>query len=223
MKNSKLTLITFICLFVISCIAIETRAGVSDQEKTAKKILDATGIQGGFIVHVGCGDGKLTAALRADDSYLVHGLDKDAKSVEQARRFIQSLGLYGKVSVEQCKGGRLPYVDNLVNLLVSEDLGDISMDEVMRVLCPNGVAYIKKGRNFRKIVKKRPKELDDWTHYLHDASNNAVSLDTIVAPPRGLQWTCGPEYARSHEHFGSVSAMVTSGGRVFYIIDEGPI
>ncbi len=223
MKNRKLTLIILTCLFVISCIAIETRAGVSDYEKTAKKILDATGTQGGFIVHLGCGDGKLTAALRAGDSYLVHGLDKNAKSVEQAREHIQSLGLYGKVCVDQCKGGRLPYVDNLVNLLVSEGLGGISMDEVMRVLCPNGVAYIKKGRDFRKIVKKRPKEIDDWTHYLHDASNNAVSLDTIVAPPRGLQWTCGPEYARSHEHFGSVSAMVTSGERVFYIIDEGPI
>ncbi|UCF17423.1 MAG: PQQ-binding-like beta-propeller repeat protein, partial [Phycisphaerales bacterium] len=32
-----------------------------------------------------------------------------------------------------------------------------------------------------------------------------------------------PQYARSHEHFGSVSAMVSSDGRVFYIIDEGPI
>ena len=51
----------------------------------------------------------------------------------------------------------------------------------------------------------------------------AVSNDTTVGPAQGLHWTCGPEYARSHEHFSSVSAMVTAGGRVFYIIDEGPI
>jgi outer membrane protein assembly factor BamB len=223
MKKRNLTLIKIVCLFAISCIALEAKAVISNQENSAKKILDATGIQGGFIVHVGCGDGKLTAALRPGNSYLVHGLDKDEKNVERAREYIQSLGLYGKVTIARCKGRHLPYIDNIVNLLVSEDLGGISMEEVMRVLCPNGVAYIKKGRDFRKIVKKRPKEIDDWTHYLHDASNNAVSNDTIVAPPRGLQWTCGPEYARSHEHFGSVSAMVTSGGRVFYIIDEGPI
>lgn len=79
---------------------------MSNQEDAAKKILDATGVQGGFIVHVGCGDGKLTAALRAGDSDLVHGLDKDAKSVKGAREYIQSLGIYGKVSIDQCKGRR---------------------------------------------------------------------------------------------------------------------
>ena len=30
--------------------------------------------------------------------------------------------------------------DNLVNLVVAEDLGEVRMDEVMRVLCPGGVA-----------------------------------------------------------------------------------
>ncbi|NIP55124.1 MAG: PQQ-binding-like beta-propeller repeat protein, partial [Phycisphaerae bacterium] len=220
MNNIKLTFAGFVCLFVISCIAIEAQAGVSNQEEAAKKILGATGIQGGFIVHVGCGHGRLTAALRAGDSYLVHGLDKDAKSVEQAREYIQSLGLYGKVSVDQCNGRHLPYIDNLVNLLVSEDLGSISMDEVMRVLCPNGVAYIKKGRNWKKIVKKRPKELDDWTHYLHDASNNAVSHDTVVGPPRRMQWVGSPRWARHHDRMSSVSAVVSAGGRIFYILDE---
>ncbi len=72
-------------------------------------------------------------------------------------------------------------------------------------------------------TKPVPNTIDDWPHYLYDPSNNAVSKDTVVAPPRGLRWTCGPEYARSHEHFGSVSAMVSAAGRVFYIIDEGPI
>ena len=220
MKNRNLTSIRFVCLFVMSCVALEAKAGVSIQEKAAKKILDATGIQGGFIVHVGCGDGKLTAALRPSDSYLVHGLDKNAKSIGQAREYIQSLGLYGKVSVDRCTSRRLPYIDNLVNLLVSEDLGGISMDEVMRVLCPNGVAYIKKGWRWKKIVKERPKEIDDWTHYLHDASNNAVSHDTVVGPPRRMQWVGSPRWARHHDRMSSVSAVVSAGGRIFYILDE---
>ena len=50
---------------------------------------------------------------------------------------------YGEVSVVQFSGEQLPYVDNLVNLLVAEDLGDVSMDEVLRVLVPNGVAMVK--------------------------------------------------------------------------------
>ena len=46
-------------------------------------ILKATGVRGGLVVHLGCGDGRLTAALHADDSYLVHGLGKDAADVEK--------------------------------------------------------------------------------------------------------------------------------------------
>jgi len=174
-------------------------------------------------VHVGCGDGKLTPALRAGDGYLVHGLDTDAEDIRKARQRIQSLGLYGQVSVERFDGKHLPYVDKLVNLVVSEKLGDVAMDEVMRVLCPNGVAYIRRNGKWAKTVKPRPSQIDEWTHFLYDATNNAVSDDSVVGPPRQLQWVAGPQYARSHDHLASVSAAVSAGGHIFYIVDEGPI
>jgi len=220
-RCGSLTKLTFV--WCIWCTSSVVMAQVSNYQQKAKEILDAAGVKGGLIVHIGSGDGKLTAALRARGSYLVHGLDTDANKVRQARQYIQFLGMYGNVVVGQLDGKRLPYIDNLVNLVVAEDIGNVPMDEVMRVLAPNGVAYLREDGQWKRTVKPRPEEIDEWTHYLYDASNNAVSCDTIVAPPRGLQWTCGPEYARSHEHFGSVSAMVTSAGRVFYIIDEGPI
>ncbi len=44
---------------------------------TAEAIFEATGVKGGFAIHVGSGDGKLTAGLRANDSYQVQGLDGD--------------------------------------------------------------------------------------------------------------------------------------------------
>ena len=200
-----------------------------DQRGRAREILDATGVKGGLVVHLGCGDGRLTAALHAGDSYLVHGLDATRANVAKAREHIQSLGLYGKVSVARLDGKRLPYVDNLVNLVVAEDLGGVAMDEVMRVLCPNGVAYVKQGgpvvggggAKWAKTVKPRPKEIDEWTHYLHDPSNNAVAHDTVVAPPRRLQWVGSPRWARHHDRMASLSALVSSGGRLFYIFDEG--
>ena len=43
----------------------------------AKQILAAAGVQSGLIVHLGCGDGRLTAALRAGDAYVVHGLARN--------------------------------------------------------------------------------------------------------------------------------------------------
>jgi outer membrane protein assembly factor BamB len=193
-----------------------------DADALAREILDATGVQGGLVVHVGCDDGKLTAALRANDSYSVHGLDADPANVAKAREHIRSLGVYGIVAVDHLRGAKLPYVDNSVNLIVSEDLGAVPMAEVRRALCPNGVAYVKDSGAWTKTVKPRPAALDDWTHYLHSAGNNAVSHDTVVGPPRRLQWVGSPKWARHHDHMASTSAAVSAGGRLFYIFDEGP-
>jgi outer membrane protein assembly factor BamB len=192
---------------------------LTPERQQASEILHATGIQGGLIVHLGCGDGKLTAALRVDDRFLVHGLDADAGNVDRARRNVQSLGLYGPVSVEQWTGKRLPYVDNLVNLVVAEDLGKTPMDEVLRVLVPHGVALI----GGKKTVKPWPKEIDEWTHFLHGPDNNAVARDRAVGIPRSIQWVSGPSWGRSHEELASMSAAVTAQGRIYYIFDEAPL
>jgi outer membrane protein assembly factor BamB len=188
----------------------------------AGKILDATGVRGGLVVHIGCGDGQLTAALRAGESFVVHGLDADPAKVASTRRHLRAEGIYGSVSVDRLTGGRLPYTDNLVNLVVSQGLGNVSREEVMRVLAPGGVAYLKSDDKWTSTVKPRPAEIAEWTHFLCDPTNNAVSNDSVVGPPRQLQWVGGPKWARSHDHLGSVSAAVSSAGRVFYIVDEGP-
>ncbi|MHC4172542.1 MAG: outer membrane protein assembly factor BamB family protein [Planctomycetota bacterium] len=193
----------------------------TQQGPAAKEILDAAGVKGGLIVHVGCGDGKLTAALRAGDSYLVHGLDTDARHVDKARANIRSLGLYGKVSVDRFDGEQLPYIDNLVNLLVADDLGKVPMAEVMRVLAPKGVAYIQRDGKWTKTVKPWPEEIDEWTHYLHDPQGTMVGRDRIVGPPRRLQWVGEPKWLRNHDFMSSLIGLVSSGGRIFYIIDEG--
>ena len=74
---------------------------------------------------------------------MVHGLGTDRKAVEAARKYIQSLGLYGRVSIDCLTNDRLPYVDNLINLLVVEKPSIVANDELLRVLAPNGKAYIR--------------------------------------------------------------------------------
>ena len=220
MKKTTLLSNAFVHLLVALLIASAANGRQIEQE--AKKILDATGVKGGFIVHIGCGEGRLTAALHANESFMVHGLDTNVENVKKAREHVSSVNLYGQVTIDQLSSSRLPYIDNLVNLVVAEDLGGIPMSEVMRVLVPNGVAYIKKVGTWQKTVKSRPKELDDWTHYLYDASGTAVSHDTAVGPPRRMQWVGSPKWARSHEHSASLNALVSANGRIFYILDEGP-
>ncbi len=219
-QNHKMFIISLSLLFLF-CTIGNTSDEIARHERMAQTILEKTGIQGGLVVHLGCGDGKLTAALHVNDRYLIHGLDTNPENVETGRKHIQSLGFYGEVSVDHLRSDTLPYTDNLVNLLIAENLGNISMKEVMRVLSPGGVAYIQENGKWKKSIKPWPEEIDEWTHYLHDASGNAVAKDKRVGPPKHLQWVSNPLYCRSHEIDSSISACVSANGRLFTILDEG--
>jgi len=169
---------------------------------------------------------EFVAALRRNDRYLVHALDADSAKVEAAREALIENGLYGPVSVDTFDGTCLPYADNLVNLLVlpNADCG-LPNGETERVLAPRGVTVSPATRRSPLVTFRRPvpPEIDEWTHFLHGPDNNAVAMDSVVGPPRRLQWIADPLHLRSHEHLNSVSAVVSANGRIFTIIDEGPV
>ena len=56
----RLAAVAAACLVVLS--AAETAPAAAAQE--AASILQATGVRGGLVVHLGCGNGEFTAALR---------------------------------------------------------------------------------------------------------------------------------------------------------------
>ncbi len=201
--------------------ALAGGAQEAPEARQARDLLAQAGLRGGFVVHLGAGDGALTAALRAGESFQVHGLDRDAAGVDRARRTVRERGLYGPVAVDRLVGTSLPYIDNLVNLVVAEDLLGIAPDEVTRVLAPRGVALVKRDGAWTKTAKAWPAGIDEWTHYFHDAGGNAVAHDTVVGPPRRLQWLGSPRWSRHHDRMASMSALVTAGGRLFLIQDEG--
>ena len=211
-------------LFALAAIAVCAAAALlaplsSAQDATA--VLTQAGIKGGVVVHLGCGDGTLTAQLRAGEQYLVHGLDTDPGQVDTARHRLRDQGVYGPVSVDVWDGRRLPYCDNLVNLIVAEDRAQATDEELLRALAPNGVALVRRGGRWEKTVKPWPKQMDEWTHYFHGADGNPVADDTIVGPPQRLQWVGSPPWARHHDHMASMTSLVSANGRLFYIFDEG--
>ncbi|MHC4253012.1 MAG: outer membrane protein assembly factor BamB family protein, partial [Planctomycetota bacterium] len=209
---------------VLTALAISACVGrAASGAASAEAIVEASEVRGGLVVVIGLDSPALLADLQAAGPYLVHGLDVDPRRVDAAREYLRRRNLYGPVTVSVLGGAELPYVDSLVNMIVVTGHSRLPVDEMLRALSPGGVIADVRGTKIEVTRKERPAELDEWTHYLHDASNNAVSKDVEVGPPQGLRWTCGPRYARSHEHFASMSAMVTAGGRIFYIIDEGPI
>lgn len=189
----------------------------------ARELLRRAGVRGGLVVHVGCADARLTAALSRDGRYLVHGLDTSTSRLRRARQRLQKRDLRGDVTVAHWTGERLPYADNLASVLVVEEGQNPGREEILRVLRPLGVALIRQGDSYRKLRSEWPETMDQWTHYLHGPDNNAVSEDEHVGPPRRLQWRSGPLWCRSHDHLASVSAVVSARGRIFSIVDRGPV
>ena len=216
--------------------------------QTGGDLLKQSGVTGGLVVHVGCGDGACLAPL-AGDGYIVHGLDADPARVAAAREKLRGMGTYGRVSVDRWDGKNLPYADNLVNLLVLPNADRrLPSEEIARVLAPRGVVLaaeplatrhtlarrsLDEGgslaaqspaglKGWHKYTKPVPPEIDDWTHYLHGADGNPVADDSVVGPPTRLQWVGSPKWARHHDHMASMTSLVSAGGRLFYIFDEGP-
>ena len=213
---------SFLCALALG-FALPNAHALSEAEATAaaKDIYTQSGIKGGFVVHVGAGDGTLTTALKANDSYTVHGLVSDAKAVTAAREAIFQKGAYGPVAVDAWNEKDLPYVENSVNLVVVEDGQSVTDAEIDRVLRPLGVALVKKGGQWQKTEKAWPKTMDDWTHYYYNAAGNASSHDLDVGPPERLQWLGSPRWSRHHDRMSSLTAAVSAKGRMFYIMDEG--
>ena len=136
-----------VCTFVLVSLA------TSSFGQSAREMAASSGVQGGLVVHMGSGGGSFATDLLVNDSLVVHGLCGDRRHTADAQDYIKQQGLYGNVSVQYWNKNYLPYTDNLVNLLVAEDLGNVSMEEVIRVLAPRGVACVKRGETWKKTTK----------------------------------------------------------------------
>jgi predicted RNA methylase len=66
-------------LSLILCVLLSLAAGRVSAEATgdARQIASAANFHGGLVIHIGCGHGQLTAALRLADNCTVQGLDTD--------------------------------------------------------------------------------------------------------------------------------------------------
>jgi outer membrane protein assembly factor BamB len=224
-RFSVIALTTMLCLGLAPPAVGREQAARGAPQRQAELILEASGVTAGLIVHLGCGDGRLTGALHANEACLVQGLDADPANLARIRAYLQELGLYGKVAADSYDGRRLPYIDNVVNLLVVQDASSVNRTEMLRVLCPDGVAVLLDAELSPGDVlrKPRPAEIDAWTHFLHGADGNAVADDTIVDAPYHLQWAGGPRYARTHEGVSTVNVAVSDGKRIYYVADDAPV
>lgn len=186
----------------------------------AQKIVAESEFQGGLIVLVGGRDVELAISLGSAPNVLVHWLVRDRAGLEAARGQIRDAGVYGRVSAMAWEGPRLPYADDMVNLLILQTDGgqEIGQAEVNRVLAPLGAQTLfRDGVRVGPFSRKSwPQDVDEWTHSRHDATGNAVSKDRRAGHPRFIQWEALPRWNRGTK----TSAMVSAQGRIFYILDD---
>ncbi len=225
MKQGVLSMRSALLLSIFSaCAVLRTASAGGDgrAEVLARRLVSESGLKGGFISHVGLRNPELTAALRLNSRFTVHGLSRERSLVLKARGILLERGLLGPVQVCFWSGGVLPYPSNFVNLLVVEENAAVGKQEILRVLAPGGVALKFNGSAVEKISKPYPAGMDSWSHWLHGPDGNPVARDLLVGPPAHLQWICSPKWARHHDTVPTTTAFVSDGGRVFYISDEAP-
>jgi len=207
-------------MVAVLCI-LSAPAALAGPADEARQIASLAGFHGGLVIHVGCGDGQLTAALRLSDNCVVQGLEADAGRVERARAAIRALGLYGPVSVLHWSGKKLPHVNNLASCVVCENPEAVPPGELTRVLRPQGALVVQRDGRWTAAVKPRLQGTDQWEQHYHGADNNAVARDSAVGPPRWYQWLGEPEWQRSHLAMPSINSMVSANGRLFTVEDLG--
>lgn len=161
----------------------------------AEHIIKETGITQGYCVIIGSEDGKLAYELARRSNLRIIGVDDDAKKVNQARKNLKKLGIYGsRATIQQVSSlSELPFTDIFANLIVSESMMSkgkcvSTAAEVNRLLCPEGVAYLGHPANSRKKISLE--KLKEWigensSDYKIEDDNGAVWAKMVGKPISG--------------------------------------
>ncbi len=156
---------------------------------------------------LGPADAKLPRDIAKSGAWSVHWLS--IGEVGAAREAWHADGLAGRVTGEMWYAAHLPFMDNLVSLLVVTERGGVAEAELQRVVRPGGELIERDGAGWKRSIKPRPGSLDEWSQWRHGADRNAVSRDSAVNVPKRVQWLFSPGVVLE------AADMVTADGRVF--------
>ena len=190
---------------------------------TAESIYADAMSTNGVIVHMGCGEPSLINTLQPGPKRLVMVFDPDVDAVRRCRECLAEEGVIGPASAALLTGHRLPFPENSVNLIIAPRVFGIRLEEMQRVLVPGGTMRFQ--HNGQWVTRRKPPadDIDDWTHFLYDSTNNAVSRDRRAGPADSLQWIDDPLWTRSHDFLSTFAVAVSDNGRLFSILDESPV
>ncbi len=221
MFTSRLPIRLVVLASILLAASESTGAAESAPTSSIAKHLTDSNYTGGIVVYIGDISQVDPFNWPAVDRSLILLLDTDESRVAEFRKKHVSNRAYGSITADRWQGKTIPLVDRVATRLVIGEGADVAASEISRVLAPRGTAAVYSEGKWQLTTQDVPDSIDEWTHFFHDPSGNAVAHDTEVGPPRHLQWLGSPRWSRHHDRMASMSALVSAGGRVFYIVDEG--
>ncbi len=214
------------CHLALACAVGVSFAAVARPRATRGdepgELLRTSPVTGGLVAQVGIArDANGLGLVDLRETFHVRLLDTDPETVSATREQLAKAGTHGRLTAGTFDGKTLPFADGVVNVLVAVEAGEVAAAEMQRVLAPRGLLIRRDKDGWSATTRPVPRATDEWTHHLYDASGNAVSTDQRVGPPRSFRWRAGPLHMRSHNYGASFAGLVTAGGRMFHLLDEG--
>lgn len=217
----------FRCLS-FAALLLASPATLQATEPILQDVLTQIGISRGICSVPACGDGSRALEMARRTQFLVHAFDRDWAHVKElAAKAVEQRFWDGRLVVERLTTDRLPYADNLVDLIVLDDPHGVVTEEIRRVLRPRGWVLLKSDPETRATLQQLGFQIrsvgntwtlarkpplagtDDWSHWAHGPDNNPVSKDSVIRAPYMTQWFGKP-------YFHAMPVITTaSAGRVF--------
>lgn len=189
------------------CFAAQAPAAASVKSLETKKIRDAkaerlaveilrdSGVQEGYCLDVGCGDGQLVLELVRQSNLQVIGIESDASKVAAARQMLAEAGVHGtRATIHHGSLETAIYPDYFADLIVSSArLADrsaaLDMAVIERLQRPCG-GVLCLGETGSMVVQRRGalEGAGLWTHQNSNAANTLCSDDTLIRGPLEAAW-----------------------------------
>ena len=122
--------------FILFCPPLASFAGADEpREKLGQRIhrhCAERDISGGVLLYLGDPDNALLTELAemSNERFLVRVLLSEDVDLAQRRERLLTDGLYGKISLVHWSGSDLPFIPNVVNVLVIDSPDKVSRDEI---------------------------------------------------------------------------------------------
>ncbi len=191
-----------------------------DFAKAAEQIIAATGVNGGYCVDLGAGEGRLAIELSKRTKLHIYAVENDVAKVAAARKNLVAAGLYGeRVTVHHADPSRVAYPKYFANLVVSSQSleqkpADVIIENARRIQRPYG------GKLCRGPIDKMQVETrgelagaGSWTHQNSDAANTICSSDRLVRGPLKVFWFRDVDFEIPNRH-GQAPTPLTHRGHL---------